>query len=31
VFGHSRRIGVIVSRMPMLPEITSGSIGWKTM
>jgi hypothetical protein len=25
------RIGVMVSTMPMLPEITSGSIGWNTM
>jgi len=28
---HDRRIGVIVSTIPMLPEITSGSISWKTM
>src|SRR5437660_1481474 len=28
--GHRRRIGAIVSRIPMLPEMTSGSMGWKT-
>jgi hypothetical protein len=31
VFGHRRRIGVMVSVMPIEPEMTSGSMGWKTM
>jgi hypothetical protein len=31
VLGHRRRIGVMTSSTPMLPEMTSGSIGWKTM
>ena len=30
VFGSRRRIGLTTSVIPMLPEITSGSIGWKT-